>query len=29
MKAGKKVEDDKEREEIVSKMSPILLNTLR
>ena len=28
-KAGKKVEDDEEKEEIVSKMSPILLNTLR
>jgi hypothetical protein len=29
MKAGKKVEVDEEKEEVVSKMSPILLNTLR
>ena len=29
MKAGKKVEDDNEKEEIVNKMSPILINTLR
>ena len=29
MKAGKKIEDDEEKEEIVSTMSPILLNTLR
>ena len=29
MKAGKKIEDDDEKEEIISKMSPILLNTLR
>ena len=28
-KAGKKVEDGEEKEELVSKMSPILLNTLR
>lgn len=29
MKAGKKIEEDEEKEEIMSKMSPILLNTLR
>ena len=29
MKAGKKIEVDEEKEEVVSKMSPILLNTLR
>ena len=28
-KAGKKIENDEEKEEIVNKMSPILLNTLR
>jgi hypothetical protein len=29
MKDGKKIEDEDEKEEIISKMSPILVNTLR
>jgi hypothetical protein len=29
MKAGKKIKDDEEKDEIISKMTPILFNTLR